>query len=360
VAVAIASSSSGGSNTTSPASVSAPSGTAAGDLLVAIHIQDGDGDLTKMTAPAGWTQQSTSSGTTVTAGLGKVWTKTATSSEGPYSFAGDTDSIIVVRILRITGGNNTSPFAAVPAWFHAPNTGSGVTAIIAPTVSPSAAGLLINLWTVEGVTNGSSATITPPGGITALGNVLDPGNFYVTQVGQSSVASGATGTKTGTANNAGGTNTLGYFTMSMVLANSSGLAASGAMTPTGALRKVVVKAPFAASMTPTGALTKAKVVARVFSGAMTPIGSLLKAVPKAFAGSMTPSGVLAKRPAKNLSGSLTPAATLRRGARKFMAGSVTLSGALTYANVGRVFGRPGVAVMRLVQDAVVTIRHRRG
>ena len=70
------------------APVAKPSGTVAGDLLLAVHTCDPNGNLAGMTAPDGsWSPAGT--GGSSPSGFGKVWTKVAGSSEPDgYTFNG--------------------------------------------------------------------------------------------------------------------------------------------------------------------------------------------------------------------------------------------------------------------------------
>lgn len=137
------------------------------------------------------------------------------------------------------------------------------------------------------------------------------------------------------------------------------LLASGSVTPAGALLRSASKT-FSGSVTPAGTLTRMKVVARSFLGTITPTGTLRKAGVKVLAGSVTAAGTVRRQPAKRLAGTVTPAASLRRAPTKRMSGSITPAGSSLSSNVGRIFGRPGVAVMRLVERAEVRIRYRKG
>lgn len=147
-----------------------------------------------------------------------------------------------------------------------------------------------------------------------------------------------------------------FSTLTPVLAT---LTATGSIGLAGDVTRQARKV-FASSITPTGALARVKVVARIFAGALTPAGVVKRSAGKALAGIVTLGGATQKRPAKNLSGSIAPAALLRRRANKRLAGSISPIGTGITSNVGRIFGRPGQAVMRLVERAEVRIRHRRG
>lgn len=137
------------------------------------------------------------------------------------------------------------------------------------------------------------------------------------------------------------------------------LLATGGITPAGVLLKSPAK-KFTGAITPTGALTKIRVVTRVFTGAITPAGALAKSAVKRLAGTIAPTGTMRKVVPKTFTGSITPAATIRKTPVKKFAGAITPSGAAVMMFVGRIFGRPGLAVMRLVENGTVRIRHRRG
>ena len=138
------------------------------------------------------------------------------------------------------------------------------------------------------------------------------------------------------------------------------LSAGGSIAAAGDMRKNVTKGPFTGSVTAAGTLTRLKVVARVFTGSITAAGTLRKGFARTFSGSITTTGALLKVPARKFAGSVTAAATLRRSAMKRLSGSITPAGTGVPLFVGRIFGRPGIVVIRLVQRAEVRIRHRKG
>lgn len=137
------------------------------------------------------------------------------------------------------------------------------------------------------------------------------------------------------------------------------LAATGGITPAGALTKVITKKT-AGTITPAGALTKSRAVPKFFTASITPAGALRKVAPKTFTSSLTPAGALARRTNKSFTGTLVPTATLRRITARRFTGAIVPSGVGAVMFVGRVFGRPGVVVMTLLHNAEVRIRHRRG
>lgn len=137
------------------------------------------------------------------------------------------------------------------------------------------------------------------------------------------------------------------------------LAAGGSIGPTGALIKRPGKS-FIAAITPTGALVKGRAVTRTFTAAITPTGALAKALPRLFAGAVTPTGILKRSPMKNFVAAVTPSGLVRRIANRSFAGSITPTGDFATTFLGRVFGRPGIVVMKLIQRAEIRIRHRKG
>lgn len=134
---------------------------------------------------------------------------------------------------------------------------------------------------------------------------------------------------------------------------------SGAVVPGGELGKVVLKV-FGGSTAPAGSLSRTRVVLRTFTGSTTPTGVARRALTRVFAGAVTPAGALRKVPAKRLVASTTPAGTFRKVTIKRLSGSAPAQGALTTTFVGRIFGRPGLAIITVVQEGVVRIRHRKG
>lgn len=136
---------------------------------------------------------------------------------------------------------------------------------------------------------------------------------------------------------------------------------TGSLAPSGVLRKTVIKAPFTGSLTPAGATAVQRVVVRVFTGALTPVGALQKALPRLFTGSLTPSGVLRRNVTKApFTGSLTPAGATRKQANRTFAGAITPAGVGIVTFIGRIIGYPGLAVMNVIKAGDARIRHRKG
>lgn len=137
------------------------------------------------------------------------------------------------------------------------------------------------------------------------------------------------------------------------------LNASGSIAASGGLGKIPGKR-FAGSTTAVGTGSRLKVVARLFTGSITAAGTMRKSFLRVFAGAVATTGTMRKAAAKKLAGTVTPAATILRRPGKIFAGSVTPAGSGTPTFIGRIFGRPGIVVVRLIQRAEVRIRHRRG
>lgn len=136
------------------------------------------------------------------------------------------------------------------------------------------------------------------------------------------------------------------------------LLATGSITATGSLIKLMPKR-FTGSITPAGALLVRRVVTRTFAGAVTAAGVLKKVPLKAFGGSITPTGAFIKVPRKMLGGTIAPSGTLIRLPRKIFAGVITPTGNVLITYIGRVFGVPGIAVVKILKAGELRARFRR-
>ena len=89
--------------------VTRPSGTKAGDLLIAAHVCDTDGGITAMTAPTGWTLVGELDAAADIPNV-KIWTKIATESEpSSYTFSqGDEDAAVQPLADRQTDAADTA------------------------------------------------------------------------------------------------------------------------------------------------------------------------------------------------------------------------------------------------------------
>lgn len=144
-----------------------------------------------------------------------------------------------------------------------------------------------------------------------------------------------------------------------VTPSQQSITVGGSITATGAFIKRVPKI-FAGSITATGAFAKVKVVTRVFTGSITATGALARSATKRMTGSITATGVLKRNATKRFTGSVTAAGVLKRNAAKVFTGSVAPAGAVFIQFVGRVFGYPGILVMKVIKPGDLRIRFRRG
>ena len=125
---------------TPTATPAAPAGAAAGDLLLAFHASDVDGNFAAMTAPAGWTQIGLGP-TGATLPFLKVWQKVATGSESTsYGFPDSTGANGSAAIVALYGQHASTPVSAGPT-FSSSTTAS--TSHVAPSVTGVAGGVLL-------------------------------------------------------------------------------------------------------------------------------------------------------------------------------------------------------------------------
>lgn len=219
MAVAVRSASIANANGTSTLAVTKPSGTASGDLLVAIVWADSDAVQTAITAPTGspvWTQAgSTIPATSPTSPGGKVFWKAAGGSEGSsYTFGISSAASTVIHMFALTGADTTTPIRVVPT------VASGTTAaVVAPTITSgsgqTSGDLLVCSFGVQGGTNSFST----PSGMTDTFGAVTTDNTTTWVSGESAVlalsGTGATGTKTSTSTI---TPTNSWRALSMVVA----------------------------------------------------------------------------------------------------------------------------------------------
>ena len=333
--------------------IAIPSGTASGDILVAIMGADNDGVSSAMTAPSGWVLQG--SDTSHAAGPMKVWTKVATASEpSTYSFGFTSASDCNLTVLRVTGSSSSPMDGSVS--FGGQTTAS--TSHTAPASSPTATNSLrICAWNAMIV---NTATWSAPSGFTLDGTAAQ-GNYYAhLMVGHKALsASGSTGTAVATTDNPNNSGGFGDVTCSFAIISNTGKIFAGSITPSGTAIKSIRKSPFGGSITATGALVAKRVVVRALSGSITATGAFAKQASKVLGGTITAIGVALKRTNKALGGSITIAATIRRSLIKRLTGSITPSGLFAGMDVGRVFGQPGIAVVTIVKAGWARMRVRR-
>lgn len=197
-----------------------PSGTASGDVLVAICWQDSDGSggIANLTAPAGWTQTGSNITSTSTSPIGKVFYKVAGGSEGSsYSFGLASGSSAVIFVLAFSGANTASPIAVAAT----AGTGTG-TSQGAPSISGTSGDELICSWAAQS----GSLSWSAASGMTERGDLTS--SWVGAAVDTLDLAStAATGTKTATSSGSPSGNWR-----SVTLSISGTIAKSGSATAT--------------------------------------------------------------------------------------------------------------------------------
>ncbi|MCH6199884.1 T9SS type A sorting domain-containing protein [Aquiflexum sp. LQ15W] len=174
---------------TGSGSVTRPTGTTTGDLLIAGFMFESGTDAT-LSIPTGWTlirrtDQSSNVGMA-------TYFRIATSGE-PASYAFRASGKWAVGISRISGANQTSPIAVS----NGNSSSSSSTSVVAPTVTTTAANQLVLAF----YTNKKNGTYIPDSGTTERYDAPNtsegiPSNMLATYV---QAAAGTTGTKTATA-----------------------------------------------------------------------------------------------------------------------------------------------------------------
>jgi hypothetical protein len=142
------------SNTATTITVTKPTGTASGDLLVAVVALRLTG--ASITPPAGWTLIASGGASSIT--LATYWKIAGGSEPSNYTFT-TTAGRQAAGIARITGANMTTPVDV-----HSSASGTAGTSLVAASVTPSSAATLL----LECFGHGTgSATVTNPGGATS-------------------------------------------------------------------------------------------------------------------------------------------------------------------------------------------------
>lgn len=156
--VASAAQNAGSSNFT----VSVPSGTVNGDLLIAVNASDFS-TLAASPVPAGFTALATSSydggSNSIHVAIGY---RIASSEPANYTFTVGSSSDNAAALLRITGHDSTPTIVQV-----APTAFSAAAAVIAPTITPNGAtDLLVCFASSDGANGTGTVSWTPPSGMT--------------------------------------------------------------------------------------------------------------------------------------------------------------------------------------------------
>lgn len=171
-----------------------PTGTVAGDLLIAVGCTNGSGN--PITAPAGWTQHANS-----LSNDNPLWTKIAGGVEpASYTFTVANIANSIVVIIRVSGHNPTTPV----------DVASGVTGtgnLVIPSLnSGGAARLLLQI-----VVKQSNVTFTGPGSQTERVDATVAAMTYGYAAGDETVGAGATGSRTWTPSGGAGIVGVGYM-----------------------------------------------------------------------------------------------------------------------------------------------------
>ncbi|MFC5996960.1 hypothetical protein ACFQE5_22370 [Pseudonocardia hispaniensis] len=215
----------------SSVNVTKPTGTTSGDLLVAVQFCDYSASTgSAMTAPAGWTQAGSTASTPGGSfhPVGKVWYKVAGGSEpSSYTFGSSSSSSSVISVLALSGADTSTPIRVVPSW----STGSAGTSHVAPSIpvgSGQADGdLLLCAAASDYYDSGRGNSYSPPSGMTERTDIS--AQFTYTSVASLALTgTGATGTKTFTANRS---SQDPYRSLSLVIAGGS-IAKSGPVSAT--------------------------------------------------------------------------------------------------------------------------------
>lgn len=179
----------------STANVTAPTGSVAGQLLVAITFMDIDGGANTSMTATGWTLAGAYGSPAAGSFHSKVWWRLS-SGAATYAFGLAASFPLTVTILRITGADNSNPFNVPPTFS---SSASASTSQSSPSITPAAAEVLeIRGWT--GVQNYSTSSYTPPVGYTEAADFASPGGWQRTSVAWRNYTSPgvATGTKSAT------------------------------------------------------------------------------------------------------------------------------------------------------------------
>ncbi len=238
------------------------------------------------------------------------------------------------------------------------NTPGGVTSITLAGVTTTKDGaLLISVVNCDT----SSRPFVHPSGMTNIQEYSAASNGRALVMdGEVRATAGATGTKTWSMNPSA---TLPMAGVNFALRPGGNTwLATGSITATGVMKKVVGK-KWTASITPgAGVLTILKTVPKAFAGSITAAGTLVKQVRLAvFTGSVTPGpGAFAKVMPKRFTGSVTPGPGIfHKAFPRLFSGSITVTGNVVFVALGRVFGRPGRAVVKAYKAAEAVLRIRR-
>lgn len=255
-----------------------------------------------------------------------------------------------------SGVDTTTPLDVTPVFTGTTTAGAGGTSNVMTGVTIATAGaMLLSFCAIDSSTDTFSPTV--PSGMTSIGTTtgggVGRGMSFAEEVRAST---GATGTRTWVHSVSVG---HGGYNFALRPSTTPTVLATGSITATGVLSKSTAK-KFTGSSTATGALAVLKVVAKVFTGSITATGALAKKITKnVFTGTSTPAGTFVKVPMKMLAGSITGTGFFRKAFPRVFTGTIATSGTFIPVALGRIFGRPGRAVVTVVRAAEAIIRIRR-
>lgn len=244
----------------SAGSITKPTGTVDGDVLVAFSVCDPDGTAATLTAPAGWTQTGGdgSSGTSI---RGRIWSRAASGEGASYTFGASGSTDCAVKIVNFTGVDTTTPILVAASWAYSSGSNASV---VAPSVSPGSAGTLVCLFGSQ-----NAGTFSQPAGMTEIADSA-PAGWAASAVDRQDVTSGATGTRTSTHS----VSEL-WIAASLVL-NPASTGVTGTLTGTAP----AAQASLSATTTATGALAATTPPATAATaGTVTATGSLTAVAP---------------------------------------------------------------------------------
>lgn len=250
--------------------VSRPTGTTDGDLLVAIAFSDPDDPTFTIVAPSGWGLEDEDTGPGGCRCL--VYTKEASSEPTSWTWTMSAGTSNGVHVLRVTGaaGIEIAPVFG--------GSSSSTTSHVAPSVNPAEANSLLICGTMEIYAGSGVATHTPPSGMTEQTDLapsdFSPGYQYSSVATQQLSGSGATGTKTFTSSISSVGGSGGSVTVSLAVRSLQTGAATGAATAAAAA---------AGSAASPGHVTGAATAAATVSGSAAATGSVTGAATAAAA-----------------------------------------------------------------------------
>lgn len=253
--------------------------------------------------------------------------------------------------------DTTTPLDVTAVFTGTTTGGSGATSVAMTGVTIATAGaMLLSFCVIDSSTDTFSPTV--PSGMTSIGTTTGGGVGRGMSFAEELRAStGATGTRTWTHSVSTGN---GGYNFALRPVTTPTLLATGSISSTGVLTKAITKNAFTGSSTATGALTVLKVVVKVFTGSISATGLLVKKITKnVFTGSSTSTGTFVKIPNKKFTGSITATGFFRKAFPRVYTGTIATTGTLITVALGRVFGRPGRAVVTAVRAAEAIIRIRR-